>query len=215
MEVSMNSVSIERTADILRAGRRVSRQYLTLTFLRRHGVTADRSVRLNGLPLVSMAAGSSIVLGKSVVLTSRNSHNTLEARGPVILRTLVGGAEILIGDNSGLSSSTISAMVGVSIGSRTLLGGGVVVTDTDHHYVDISPSSRRFAGLPPVSACAAVTIEDDVFVGARAIVLKGVTIGRGSVIGAGSVVNNSIPPGVVAAGNPARVLRELDRGDVV
>jgi galactoside O-acetyltransferase len=56
---------------------------------------------------------------------------------------------------------------------------------------------------------APVEIGENVFVGDGTIILKGVTIGRNSVIGAGSVVVSSVPEGVVAAGNPARVVREL------
>jgi acetyltransferase-like isoleucine patch superfamily enzyme len=57
---------------------------------------------------------------------------------------------------------------------------------------------------------APVVIEDDVFIGMNCVVLKGVTIGRGSVVGAGSVVCKSLPSYIIAAGNPARVIRELD-----
>jgi acetyltransferase-like isoleucine patch superfamily enzyme len=53
-------------------------------------------------------------------------------------------------------------------------------------------------------------IEDDVFVGMQSIILKGVTIGSGSVVGAGSVVTRNVPPGVVVAGNPAQVIKKLD-----
>jgi acetyltransferase-like isoleucine patch superfamily enzyme len=55
-----------------------------------------------------------------------------------------------------------------------------------------------------------VRIEDDVFIGMRCLILKGVTLGAGCVIGAGSVVTKSIPPGAVAAGNPARVIRQTE-----
>jgi len=75
--------------------------------------------------------------------------------------------------------------------------------DSDFH--DLSPEGRHFG---PASA-EPVVIEDNVFIGSRAIILKGVTIGRDSVIGAGSVVTRSIPPRTVAAGNPAKVLRPL------
>jgi acetyltransferase-like isoleucine patch superfamily enzyme len=54
-----------------------------------------------------------------------------------------------------------------------------------------------------------VVIEDGVFIGARSIIIKGVTIGRGSVVGAGSVVSCDVPPQVIVAGNPAKILKEL------
>ena len=63
---------------------------------------------------------------------------------------------------------------------------------------------------PDQGRSAAVLIEDDVFIGLNCLVLKGVTIGRGSVIGAASVVTKDVPAGVIVAGNPARVVRELN-----
>lgn len=59
--------------------------------------------------------------------------------------------------------------------------------------------------------CAAVTIGDDCWIGGGAIILAGVTIGKGSVIGAGSVVTKDIPEGVVAAGNPCRVIKSIEQ----
>ena len=67
-------------------------------------------------------------------------------------------------------------------------------------------SNQQTRATPP----AAVVIEDDVWLGLNVVVLKGVTIGRGSVIGANSLVTRSIPAGVVAAGSPAKVIRTLD-----
>jgi acetyltransferase-like isoleucine patch superfamily enzyme len=86
------------------------------------------------------------------------------------------------------------------------MGADVLIADTDFHPVDALP--RRHA---PESAAASVPvhIHDDVFLGARTIVLKGVTIGAGTVVGAGSVVTSCLPAGVVAAGNPCRVVRSL------
>jgi maltose O-acetyltransferase len=79
----------------------------------------------------------------------------------------------------------------------------VQILDSDFH--DLHPDRRR-GGRP---AMAPVHLEENVFIGDGTKILKGVTIGRDSVIGAGSVVTRSIPAGVIAAGNPARVVRDL------
>jgi acetyltransferase-like isoleucine patch superfamily enzyme len=106
-----------------------------------------------------------------------------------------------------LSGTTICAVTSVSIGQRVLLGADVLIADTDFHVVDRLP--RRFDAIPMARPDDAVVIEDDVFVGARAIVLKGVRIGHGSVIGAGSLVTEDVPPNVVAAGSPCKPIRSL------
>ncbi|MGN8132655.1 acyltransferase [Paenarthrobacter sp. 22069] len=177
--------------------------------LRAIGVTVGRDVVVQGRTSVFRAKDSNIELGDRVVLNALTRKNTLEARGSVVLRTFRPGARIVIGADSGLTSCTISAGSSVEIGQRVLVGGGVIITDSDHHVVDML-TGRRFAGLPSWSNDRSVSIGDDVFVGARSIILKGAEIGEGSVIGAGSVVSSVIPAGVIAVGNPCRVLRALD-----
>ena len=76
-----------------------------------------------------------------------------------------------------------------------------------HTAIHPLDAARRNAGL---ERALPITVEDDVWIGAQVCVLPGVTIGRGSVIGAGSVVTRDVPPGVVAAGNPCRVLRKIE-----
>jgi acetyltransferase-like isoleucine patch superfamily enzyme len=92
---------------------------------------------------------------------------------------------------------------GIRIGRDGLFGAHVEIFDSDFH--DLDPA-RRKAGTQKV---APVEIGDNVFVGMGTRILKGSTIGSDSVIGAGSVVTGSIPAGVIAAGNPARVIRAL------
>jgi maltose O-acetyltransferase len=89
------------------------------------------------------------------------------------------------------------------IGRDGLFGAHVEIFDSNFH--DLDPR-RRHGGTPRM---APVEIGENVFVGMGVKVLKGVTIGADSVIGAGAVVASSIPSGVVAAGNPARVIRDL------
>lgn len=66
-----------------------------------------------------------------------------------------------------------------------------------------------------IESCRPITVEDNVWIGGGATVLPGVTIGHDSVIGAGSVVSKDIPPGVIAAGNPCRVIREITQDDAI
>jgi maltose O-acetyltransferase len=93
----------------------------------------------------------------------------------------------------------------VTIGSNVLFGPSVQIYTATH---PISAAERR----KWLESARPITIGSDVWVGGGAIICPGVTIGEGTVIGAGSVVTKSIPPGVVAAGNPCRVLRELGSG---
>jgi maltose O-acetyltransferase len=114
-------------------------------------------------------------------------------------------ALIEVGDRTEFNNNLMikSEGAGIRIGRDGLFGAHVEIFDSDFH--DLHPA-RRKTGKPQT---APVEIGDNVFVGMGARILKGVKIGSDAVIGAGSIVTGAIPPGVVAAGNPARVIREL------
>jgi acetyltransferase-like isoleucine patch superfamily enzyme len=150
--------------------------------------------------------GSSIVIGRQWVACSDPKHNSLGVFQLVILKTVGHGAKIVIGDDVGMSGCTITAATSVTIGNHVLLGSGCLITDSDAHPVN--PEERR-AGYG--GASRPIVIEDDVFIGARAIILKGVTIGKGCVVGAGAVVAKSVPPYSVVVGNPAKVVGDSRR----
>jgi acetyltransferase-like isoleucine patch superfamily enzyme len=182
---------------------------VAVSVLRAQGIEMGAGVRLLGWPIITRAESSRIQIGARSRLVSRSDRTALGVNHPVVLRTLLPGALIEIGDNVGISGGSICAAVHVTIGNGTMLGANVVVADTDFHPLD---SRERWSeGVPAPAAEHAVVIGRNVFVGTGAIILKGALIGDDTVIGAGSVVSGSIPPGVVAAGNPARVLRSLSR----
>lgn len=172
--------------------------------LRSEGVELGGGVRVWGVPVVSRAPGSRIVVGSQVVLCSRSADTALGVSHAVVLRTLEPGARLEIGEDSGLSGTTVCAAVAVRIGRRCLLGADTLVVDTDFH--PLAPQGRRHGADPAATGRAAVTIGDDVFVGARACILKGVTVGDGAVIGCAAVVTRDVPAGAIVAGNPARVV---------
>ncbi len=91
----------------------------------------------------------------------------------------------------------------VYVGAKCLIGSNVKIYDSDFH--SLIPD-QRFGGAPQT---AAVIIEENVFIGSDVIILKGVRIGKNSVIGSGSVVTKDVPQNSIAAGNPARTLRQI------
>jgi len=159
------------------------------------------------MPIVSIAKSSSIIIGDRCVLTSVSEYTALGVNHPIVLRTLRPNAVISIGSDTGMSGTSICAGVKVSIGGRCLIGANVIIADTDFHPVDAT--DRRYCGDDRKVAAEPVIIEDNVFIGANTIVLKGVRIGRNSVVGAGSTVTCNVPPDSVAAGNPARVIKKM------
>jgi acetyltransferase-like isoleucine patch superfamily enzyme len=144
-----------------------------------------------------------IVLGEGVQFGWRRSP--LFYTGYCHVEAASPAARIELGDRTEINNNAFlrSEGAGIRIGRDGLFGAHVEVFDSNFHNLD--PALRQAGG----QAMAPVEVEDNVFVGMGVRILKGVTIGRDSVIGAGAVVASSIPPGVIAAGNPARPVREL------
>lgn len=105
------------------------------------------------------------------------------------------GATLRIGSGYINLCASIDVFSEVSIGHGCAIAKGVTIRDSDNHSIDNKPIS------------APICIEDCVWIGTNSIILKGVTIGKGSVIAAGSVVTTDVPPGVLAGGVPAHVIR--------
>lgn len=160
-------------------------------YLRRATQVGER-VRLRGRPILSNQGR--MLIGSRVQLVSTAA--TLE------LFTFEGGT-LEIGDRTLVNYGTsIAAAESVRIGARCLIGTHAIIMDNDFHRIE--PERRlEWPESKPI------VIEDNVWIGARVIVLGGVTIGEGSCIGAGSVVAQDIPPRSLAVGVPARVVRTL------
>jgi acetyltransferase-like isoleucine patch superfamily enzyme len=184
--------------------RRVAAWALGRVRLARQQVSYGAGLQLLGVPIVSVAPGASISIGARAILCSSSQDTALGVSRPVILRAMLPGARLVIGDDCALSGTTVCAADSVTIGERCLFGADTLVTDTDFHGLD---SDGRWSAALARAPKRPVRIGNDVFVGARAILLKGVTIGDGAVVGAGSVVTRDVAAGAVVAGNPARELR--------
>lgn len=165
------------------------------------GLKWDPTWRLLGMPCIQQEAPGSIHIGRNFSACSRVDRNDLGVSQPVVIRAVRSDAKIVIGDDVGISGASICALGSVVIGSRTLIGRGVIISDSDSH--PLHPDFRRRQDLTPWEP---VVIGENVFVGAHSIVLKGVKVGNGAVIGAASVVTKDVPDYAIVAGNPARVV---------
>ena len=124
------------------------------------------------------------------------------ARGPA--------PKIEIGDNTAIHLGFhCGAAESVKIGKDVLIAGRVYITDHDHAFDDPAKPVRWADGL----VSKLVVIEDGVWLGEGCVVLKGVTVGKRSVVGANAVVTKDVPPGVVVGGIPARVIKKIDFRD--
>lgn len=169
------------------------------------GVGPGRSIVFQGKTFLRAHRKGDIIIGNRVFFNSRFSTNPVGMMNATFLDTRAGG-KIKIGMNCGFSAVIISSRSSVTIGDNVLVGGNVRIFDHDFHAVEWqnrrSPENRAAVRTKPI------VIEDDVFIGANAIILKGTHIGARSIVAAGSVVfGTDVPPDSLVKGNPAICVR--------
>lgn len=162
-----------------------------------HGVSVGKNAHFRGFCHFKRLQNSIITIGDNCTFLSDRTANSIGLYCPCLL-TADKNATLTIGNNVGLSGTRIWATTVVKIGNNVKCGANTLITDTDAHNDD-----------PRSGKNAPITIADNVWLGTNVIVLKGVSIGENTLIGAGSVVSKSIPANVIAAGNPCRVIRNL------
>lgn len=169
----------------------------------------------------------SIEPGAVIHDTARISNNT-GTRGAISigrfthvkgeLLTFAHGGAISVGEYCYIGESTrIWSARSIRIGNRVLIAHNVTILDSLTHPIGAKARHEHFKhiitdGHPDRIDLGerVVDIGDDVWIGCMSIVLRGVSLGQGAIVGAGSVVTENVPPWTLAAGNPARIIRELD-----
>ena len=165
------------------------------------GVKIGKKVSFVGLPRIRRYPNSSITIGNNCTFNSSKHSDFFGLHKPCTFVTLNRNSEIIIGDKVGVTALIIGSASRVKIGNNVLIGANCTIFDTDFHNPD--PNIRLQHDVMPSRP---VTIEDKVYMGANCLILKGVTIGENSVIGANSVVITSIPKNSIAMGNPCKVI---------
>jgi len=160
--------------------------------------------KLYKLPIIKINKKANLKIGTNLILCSDPKKNSIGVFQKVTIKAVIPKAEIIIGDNVGMSGVSISCFSKISIGNNVLIGSGALITDNDAHA--IHPS---FRSDPNKIQFAPILIGDNVFIGARSIILKGISIGEGALIGAGSVVTKNVESYSIVAGNPAKVIGDV------
>lgn len=169
------------------------------------GVEFGRHLNVYASMTLKKYNGAEFVIGDDFTFHSGSSINP-------ICRNITGcifvnnNAKLLIGNDVGISSACIWCDESITIGNHVKIGGDCIILDTDCHSLEFM-TRRTVKTDREQTKTKPVVIGDDVLIGARSIILKGVHIGDRAIIGAGSVVTQDIPEDCIAAGNPCKVIR--------
>ena len=178
------------------------------------GVSIGKGVRLLGTLHLDIDPLAHVDIGEGVTLTSGTTFNPLSDNRKMTICAERAKAKISIGANTGISSSCLWAKESITIGAYVNIGANCILMDSDAHNLDwcVRRSRELVNGISIdvlTAATAPIVIEDDVFIGTQSIILKGVVVGARSIIAAGSVVTQNIPPDCIAGGCPCRVIKSL------
>lgn len=177
-------------------------------------VKYGKRLLLKGLPVIFNKSGASIRIGDNCTIKSSFLSNLVGLYSRTIIVTRAPEAEIVIGNNVGISGATIYARKRITIGDNTCIGGNAKIVDNDFHPIEWQIRNKLLSDMRGGDAtdlipAKEINIGKNCFIGCNSIILKGSVIGDGCVVGAGAVVSGKFGDNCVIAGNPARVIRYL------
>ena len=156
--------------------------------------------------LLTKTKNGELIIGNDFKCNNKIKSNSIGLIQPCVFNISTSGSKIIIGNNVGISGSSINATTTITIEDNVLIGSGCLISDTDSHPLHWED---RLYNNNDKTAKAPITVKKNAFIGARSIILKGVTIGECAIVGAGSVVSKDVPPYSIVCGNPARVVKTL------
>ena len=179
--------------------------YTNKAYCKYRNVSFDpNEVFFNGKVSMSFAKSSRVRFGKDLRLNSVGIDNTGYTKIVVL-----PNATFVIGDYSGMTTTVIQAYKEIIIGNQVNIGAGCMIFDTNFHSTSWLDRGDRIIDTTNAKS-SPVHIGDYVFIGARSIICKGVTIGEKSIIAAGSVVVKNVPPLQIWGGNPATFIKSIE-----
>jgi len=180
-----------------------SKSHLPKVWMKCNKISWGKGLRLIGWPFVFRYPMAQITMGENVTINSSFFSNLLG----LYQRTIIvarGDGVIEIGNNVGISGTTIYARERIVIGKNTLIGVNCKIMDNDFHPLDVQArNANDFSAL----IARPVEIGENCFIGCNSILLKGTKLGNNCIVGAGSVVHGEFPDDCTIAGNPAVIIK--------
>lgn len=199
----MRQINLDSLPHLVNQTNKIVGTYLSTGFARIAalwwGVKLDCNCSFAGVPKFRRHPGSEIIIGHGCRFNSSSASNLIGINRPCIVSTIAENAKISIGPKCGFSGTVIGSALNIVIEEGVRCGANTLITDSDWHTND----PRTGEDMP-------VKINKNVWLGVNVSVLKGVTIGENTLVAAGSVVTSSLPPNVIAAGMPAKIIRKLN-----
>lgn len=170
------------------------------------------NLNINRIPIIDIRENCQLHIGNNVTLNSNNDGYHVNMHSSVKLLADRPGAIIKIGNNTRINGSCIHAYHLVKVGDNCLIAANCQIFDGNGHdisFPDVANRINTFGSYKPV------VIEDNVWIGINTVICPGVTIGKGSIVSANSVVSRDVPPMTIVAGNPAIVVKEYNNYEIV
>lgn len=178
---------------------------LYLCYLKRK-IVDFKKVQYRGFTIIFKFKGCKIRIGKGTIINSTFTSNLLGLYQKTIIVARYNGS-IQIGQNCGISGSTIYSMKEIIIGDYCAIGANCKIIDNDFHPIEAE--YRKKSLNKEYTQKKSISIGNNCFIGMNSIILKGTQLGNNVIVGAGSVVSGEFPDNVIIAGNPAKIIKHL------
>lgn len=199
---------------LYKVARKISREatlmldrFRTLFLLKVNRVSYLKNIQTNGVPIIGVHKYGRMIIGSHFRMNNGILHNQIGRNQRCIFK-VEKNAQLEIGSNVNMSSTAIVCCEKITIKDNVSIGGNVTIYDTDFHSLKVSERTKIVEDLS-LRVTKPIVIEENVFIGAHCTILKGVTIGKNAIIGAGSIVTKSVPANEIWGGNPAKIIRKV------
>lgn len=168
-------------------------------------INVGEGVRFKGVPKLLKHDKAIIKFGRRTFINSSNRNYHINMHSKCKLHAVAAEAVIEIGEDCRIHGTCIHAIKGIKIGNNVLIAGNTQIIDSNGHILSMDAPEKR---LRKKDVPKEIIIENNVWIGANCIILKGAFIGEGAVISAGSVVKGEVPKHAIFGGNPAKLIKQ-------